>query len=122
MLARDPEPIRYPKSHGATTPPAAVPTEKNRAIASARISSGKISLTVRYAELAAAEAKKKITVHNAVWLFAERSPLLKSQPVAVSSSADIAYVADIICRRPMTSKKWPRISGPRKFPRANGRR
>src|SRR5438874_2458372 len=42
MLARDPEPIRYPKSHGATTPPAAVPTEKNSVIASARISSGNI--------------------------------------------------------------------------------
>ena len=34
---------------------------KNSAIAWARISIGKISLTVRYAALAPAEAKKKIT-------------------------------------------------------------
>lgn len=47
---------------------------KNSAIAKARTSSGKISLTVRYAALAAAEAKKKMTLQQTVWLLASSSP------------------------------------------------
>jgi hypothetical protein len=46
-LIREPVSIRAPKNHGAPMPPIAVPTEKKKAIANARISSGKVSLTVR---------------------------------------------------------------------------
>jgi hypothetical protein len=43
---------------------------KKNEIACARSSSGKISLIVRYAAEAPAEAKKKMTHHQAVWLVA----------------------------------------------------
>jgi len=43
---------------------------KNTAIACARTSSGKTSLTVRYPELAPADAKKKITHHAMVCVVA----------------------------------------------------
>jgi hypothetical protein len=39
--------MNWPKSCGPVMPPTAVPTAKNRAIASARVSIGKTSLTVR---------------------------------------------------------------------------
>ena len=45
------------------------------AIASARTSSGNVSLTVRYAALAAGEAKKKITIQAMVWLCALKAPI-----------------------------------------------
>ena len=48
---------------------------KNTAIASALISIGQVSLTVRYAALAPAEAKKKITIQTNVCEFAVRSSL-----------------------------------------------
>ena len=41
---------------------------KNTAMALARTSSGKISLTVRYPAHAPAEAKKKITDQQIVWV------------------------------------------------------
>ena len=47
---------------------------KNTAIALARTSIGKISLTVRYAELAPAEAKKKMTHQATVWVIALSAP------------------------------------------------
>src|SRR6266478_2236328 len=55
--------MRLANHHGPTTPPMPVPMAKKKAIASARISSGNISPAVRLAALAAAEAKKKVTIH-----------------------------------------------------------
>ena len=51
---------------------------------SARVSIGKTSLAVRYAELAPAEAKKKITMPKTVRLMALRPP---SRNPATASSA-----------------------------------
>ena len=67
-------PMIQPNSSGAPTPPTNVPTAKKTAIAIPRISSGKISLMVRYAELAAAEATKKMIVHASVCVCAVRNP------------------------------------------------
>ena len=80
----DPVPIIHPNRIGAPTPPTSVPIAKKIAIAIARISSGKISLTVRYAELAAADAIKKIIVHASVCVWAVSNPASKSQPVSAS--------------------------------------
>jgi hypothetical protein len=65
-----------PNSSGPVIPPMAVPTAWKKAIASARVSIGKISLTVRYAALAPADAKKKITHHAAVCVWAVHTPCL----------------------------------------------
>jgi hypothetical protein len=54
---------------------------------SARVSMGKISLTVRYAELAPAEAKKKITAPHRVSVTAVSEP--KITPVMVSKIPEI---------------------------------
>ena len=53
---------------------------------SARVSIGKISLAVRYAALAPAEAKKKMTAPNNVSETADRSPSTK--PATPSSTPD----------------------------------
>ena len=58
---------------------------------SARVSMGKISLTVRYAELAPAEAKKKITALDRVSVTAVSEP--KITPVMASKMPEIR------CRR-----------------------
>ena len=57
---------------------------KNTAMALARTSSGKISLTVRYPAEAPAEAKKKITVQHSVWVTAFSAPALNSCAVMTS--------------------------------------
>jgi hypothetical protein len=57
---------------------------KNTAIASARTSSGKISLTVRYPALAPAEAKKKMTHQAMVWVSAFRTPWSNSHAETAS--------------------------------------
>ena len=57
---------------------------KNTAMALARTSSGKISLTVRYPADAPAEAKKKITVQHSVWVTAFSAPALNSCAVMIS--------------------------------------
>ena len=61
---------------------------KNTAIALARTSSGKISLTVRYAALAPAEAKKKITHHASVWVNALSMSALNINAVTASSTPE----------------------------------
>ena len=71
-------PISAPKIGGATAPPISVPTAYTNAIAAARVSSGKISLTVRYAALAPALAKKNIADHQTVRVIA--SSVLQEQP------------------------------------------
>ena len=58
--------MNWPNSSGPAMPPAAVPTAKKNAIASARVSIGKISLTVRYAELAPADARKNAASRSAM--------------------------------------------------------
>ena len=57
-------------------------------MAIARVSIGKISETVRYAELAPAEAKKKTRHHIAVRVLADSDPLSNRMPVSTSSSPD----------------------------------
>jgi hypothetical protein len=58
---------------------------KKTAIASARISSGNVSLTVRYAELAAADAKKKMTIQATVCPSAVIVPRTNRAPLTASS-------------------------------------
>ena len=53
---------------------------------SARVSIGKTSLAVRYAALAPAEAKKKITMPKIVSVIAVRSPSMK--PATASSTPE----------------------------------
>ena len=61
-------------------PPVAVPIAKKNAMASARVSIGNTSLTVRYAELAPAEARKNapstnpMNAHVVRWLVTSRTP------------------------------------------------
>src|SRR3954453_8559509 len=88
----------------------------------ARVSMGKISDTVRYAELAPAEAKKKITHQQAVCDVAVSVPFLKRIAVTMRSSPEMMYVPAIIGLRPTLSKKRPSRSGPAKLPTANGSR
>ena len=52
----------------------------------ARVSIGKTSLAVRYAALAPADAKKKITTPNRVSVVAVRSPSMK--PATASSAPE----------------------------------
>src|SRR5579875_2275785 len=102
--------------------PKAWATAKNTAIAWARISRGKISLTVRYAELAPAEAKKKITLHQIVCDVAVRRPASKSAALMARSAAEIRYVPAIMTRRPHVSKRCPSTRGPARLPAANANR
>src|SRR3954447_10666595 len=92
---------------------------KNTAIAWARISTGKISLTVRYAALAPADAKKKMTDHAIVCVVAVSTPWRNSTAVTASIAPDRMYVLEIITRRPTVSNNRPIVSGPARLPTAN---
>src|SRR5471030_2132485 len=85
-------------------------------MANARISRGKVSLTVRYAELAADDAKKKITIQEIVCVVLVSQPCSNIYPLMVSKTPDMPYVKAIILRRPRTSKSLPSMIGPRKLP------
>jgi len=63
---------------------------KKKAIAWARISSGKISETVRYAELAAAEPRKKTADQQIVCVVAVSAPWAKSWAESPRSSPEAA--------------------------------
>src|SRR6185437_15253250 len=89
-------------------------------MALARTSSGKHSPTVRYAALAAHDAKKKFTDHNAVCATGPTTPSANSHPVTAISTPDIAYVLAIITLRPTMSNRCPSNIGPMKLPTANG--
>jgi hypothetical protein len=78
-----PDCTRYPNSVGEPAA-TAVPREKNRAMASPRISAGKISLTVKYPALATAEAKKKPKV-----LLIARSTRPRTRAGTSSSMAEL---------------------------------
>ncbi len=69
-------------------------------MASARVSIGKISLTVRYAALAAAEAKNSTTAQHAVSVVAFNDPALNSHAVTSSSTPEVMYVVEISGLRP----------------------
>ena len=56
-----------------------------------RSSTGKSSLTVRYAELAAAEATKNTPHQRAVCVAAVRRPCAKRRPVTASKIPALAY-------------------------------
>jgi hypothetical protein len=60
-----------------------------KAIAIALISSGNASLTVRYAELAPADAKKKITHQATVRVVASSTPCWNSHPAPISSTPEM---------------------------------
>jgi hypothetical protein len=66
---------RAENSSGPEMPPAVVPIAKKKAIASARVSIGKTSLTVSYAELAPAEAKNSAAHQHAVIVVAFSEPV-----------------------------------------------
>src|SRR5215213_7248675 len=87
----------------------------------ARDSIGKISETVRYAELAPAEAKKKITHHAIVCVVAVSVPAWNRKAVIASRIPERMYVPAIIGLRPTESKKRPRSSGPMKLPIAKAK-
>src|SRR5215203_6692833 len=91
---------------------------KKTAIAFARTSCGKISLTVRYAELAPAEAKKKITHQAIVWVVAFSRSARNRNAVIASRIPDRMYVAEIIFLRPTVSNRWPSRNGPDRLPTA----
>ncbi len=59
-------------------------------MALARTSSGKHSPTVRYAELAAAEAKKNTKLHASVWVCGVNRSALKKSPVTMISAPESA--------------------------------
>src|SRR2546430_17540425 len=99
-----PLPIRVANSHGATTPPPRVDVGKNNEIACARSSTGNTSLTVRYADDAADDAKKKIRHHISVCVSALSTPLSNSQPVRNSNAPERQYVPPTMIRRPIVSK------------------
>src|SRR3954467_14701806 len=86
----------------------------------ARVSIGKISLTVRYAAEAPAEAKKKQIDQQIVSVSADSIFSWKSQAVPSSTSPEMMYVEEIMILRPTVSKSGPRIHGPSRFPIANG--
>src|SRR5215213_6903281 len=108
--------------NGAATPPASWLIAKKNEMACPRSSSGKISLTVRYADEAPAEAKKKMTHQKMVWVVGVRAPEEKSCALIASRIADSPYVDRIIFRRPMVSNRWPSSSGPSRLPSANGKK
>src|SRR5215213_589853 len=97
--------MSLPKRNGAATPPASWLIAKKNEMAWPRSSSGKISLTVRYADEAPADAKKKMTHQKIVWVVAVSAPALKSWALIASRMADNPYVARIILRRPMVSNR-----------------
>src|SRR3954463_8932507 len=94
-----------PNTYGAATPPASWEMAKKNEMACPRSSSGKISLTVRYADDAPAEAKKKMTHQKMVWVVAVNDPALNSCALMARMIADTPYVARIILRRPMVSNR-----------------
>src|SRR5262245_40615805 len=92
---------------------------KKTAIASDRISIGHVSLTVRYAALAPAEAKKKITTQTNVCDAASKEPLSNRNALTPSKTPDSRYVPEIILRRPTESNNGPSKSGPARLPTEN---
>jgi hypothetical protein len=84
---------------------------------SARVSIGKISLTVRYAELAPAEAKKNVTAPIAVSVTAVSEP--SDSPMIASSTPDSRYVAVIIRTLPQVSNNRLSSTAPKKLLSAN---
>jgi hypothetical protein len=73
-----PSPMSAPKKSGPKAPKSWA-IAKNTAIASVRTSIGQVSLTLRYAALAPADAKKKMTIQMRVWDRAVRSPSWKCE-------------------------------------------
>ncbi len=61
------------------------PDGVEEAIVSARISMGKVSLTVKYAELAAVDATKKTSIQPIVWVAALKRPCSNAMPTASRS-------------------------------------
>jgi hypothetical protein len=47
---------------------------------------------------------------------------LKRTAEIASTAPETPYVSRIMLRRPHVSKKWPRTSGPTRFPIANGKK
>src|SRR4051794_23207196 len=91
-------------------------------MASALVSIGKISLTVRYAALAPELAKKNTTDQHRVSVFGPSTCACQSAAVTPSRTPAPRYDAVIITRRPTTSNSGPSTTGPTKFPIANSAR
>jgi hypothetical protein len=84
---------------------------------SARVSIGKTSLAVRYAELAPADATKKIAMPKNVSVQAVSPPIIR--PATASITPETMYVPEIIRTRPTLSNSGPSASAPRKLLTAN---
>jgi hypothetical protein len=104
-----------PNSSGPMMPPVAVPIAKNSEMASARVSIGNTSLTVRYAELAPAEARKNVARTSAMKDQVVRLSVSSRTPSTATRAADPRYVPEIIGIRPTVSNSRPSVSGPRKL-------
>src|SRR5689334_19453970 len=115
----EPVSISFPTVHGAAIAPP-VPIAQNRAIAIARVSIGKISLTVRYAADAPAEAKKKQIDQQIVSVSADRTFSWNRYAVTSRIRPLRMYVDEIITFRPTVSNSGPSTHGPTRFPIANG--
>src|SRR5579884_3955697 len=107
---------------GAATPPTSWDIAKKNEIAWPRSSSGKISLTVRYADDAPADARKNMTHHSAVCVNALRMPWWNKNPDTARMIAETQYVNMIMRLRPTVSKRCPMSSGPSRFPAAKGKK
>ncbi len=81
--------MRCPKIDGASDPPTPCEIAKKYEIACPRSSSGKISLTVRYADDAPADAKKKMIDHMIVCVIADSMPAWNSHAETSSSTPEM---------------------------------
>src|SRR5579875_1808838 len=88
-------------------------------MAKARVSIGKISLTVRYAALAPEPAKKKHTMSTARNVQTPPNWLTKIPASTTATAAEPRYVSEIIGFRPTVSKSGPRSTGPAKLDSAH---
>src|ERR1700682_1615221 len=84
-------------------------------MASARVSIGKISLTVRYAALAPEDARKKHTASTARNIHTPPRPCTKIAVSATVTAADPKYDREIMGFRPTVSNSRPSTTGPAKL-------
>src|ERR1700694_4585824 len=84
-------------------------------MASARVSIGKISLTVRYAALAPEDARKKHTPSTAMNIQTPPTLVTKTAASTTATTADPKYDSEIIGFRPIVSDSRPSTTGPAKL-------
>jgi len=125
IAGRDPTPTAKSNNKGLSTPPTPMLPANTIAKARALISIGNSSINVRYAVLAAVDAKKKMIVKATVKRTEPKSigPPFFDRPnrtaVAASSTPEARNVTAIVRLRPLlSSTNAPRRIGPKKLPSA----